>query len=112
MTTITLGRRLVPLEQIALVEPFDPSANPRMQTDRPFKARVVLINRDSILTEEKPSPKRRASAPCRKTAFLPIPGFILASRCFIPRRVSSRKNRIRVGWSGAIWTETRRASSF
>jgi hypothetical protein len=52
MTTITLGRRLVPLEQISLVEPFDPSANPRMQTDRPFKARVVLLNRDSILTEE------------------------------------------------------------
>src|SRR4051812_28492913 len=53
-TTITLGRRLVPIEQIALIEPFEPSANPRMQTDRPFKARVVLINRDSILSEDLP----------------------------------------------------------
>lgn len=52
--TVTFGRRLVPVEQIALIEPFDPSANPRMQSERPFKARVVLLNRDSILTEEPP----------------------------------------------------------
>lgn len=50
--TVTLGKRLVPVEQIVLIEPFDPSAHPRMQTHRPFKARVVLRNRDSILTEE------------------------------------------------------------
>lgn len=53
-TTVTFGRRLVPVEQIAIVEPFDPSANLRMQSERPFKARVVLLNRDSILTEEPP----------------------------------------------------------
>jgi hypothetical protein len=52
--TVTLGKRLVPVEQIVLIEPFDPSAHPRMQTHRPFKARVVLRNRDSILTEEPP----------------------------------------------------------
>jgi hypothetical protein len=52
--SINIGRRLVPLEQIALIEPFDSSANPRMQSERPFKARVVLLNRDSILTEEPP----------------------------------------------------------
>jgi hypothetical protein len=52
--TVTFGRRLVPVEQIALIEPFDPSANPRMQSARPFKARVVLLNRDSILSEEAP----------------------------------------------------------
>jgi hypothetical protein len=52
--TVTFGRRLVPVEQIALIEPFDPSANPRMQSTRPFKARVVLLNRDSILSEEAP----------------------------------------------------------
>lgn len=53
--TVTFGRRLVPVEQIALVEPFDPSANPKMQSRRPFKARVVLLNRDSILSEEAPA---------------------------------------------------------
>lgn len=52
--TVTLGKRLVPVEQIVLIEPFDPSAHPRMQTHRPFRARVVLRNRDSILTEEPP----------------------------------------------------------
>jgi hypothetical protein len=52
--SINIGRRLVPLEQIALIEPFDPSANPNMKSERPFKARVVLLNRDSILTEEPP----------------------------------------------------------
>jgi hypothetical protein len=52
--TVTLGKRLVPVEQIVLVEAFDPSAHPRMQTHRPFRARVVLRNRDSILTEEPP----------------------------------------------------------
>jgi hypothetical protein len=53
--TVTFGKRLVPVEQIALIEPFDPSANPRMQSGRPFKARVVLLNRDSILSEELPA---------------------------------------------------------
>jgi hypothetical protein len=48
---ITLGRRLVPLEQIALVEPFDPASNPDFKPEKPFKARVVLLNRDTVLAE-------------------------------------------------------------
>jgi hypothetical protein len=52
MSTITIGRSLVPLEHIALVEHFDRAANPRLQTERPFQSRVVLTSRDSILTEE------------------------------------------------------------
>jgi hypothetical protein len=51
---ITIGRRLVPAEQIALVEPFDPEANPSFKPDKPFKARVVLINRDNVLSEASP----------------------------------------------------------
>jgi hypothetical protein len=51
-TTITIGRRLVPLEHIALIEPFDAAAQTRMQSDRPFQARVVMIDRESVLTEE------------------------------------------------------------
>lgn len=53
--TVTLGKRLIPLDHIALVEPFDPAANPRMQSERPFKARVVLIDRESVLTEQAPA---------------------------------------------------------
>jgi hypothetical protein len=48
---ITIGKRLVPVEQIAFVEPFDPASNPDFKSDKPFKARVVLLNRDTMLTE-------------------------------------------------------------
>src|SRR4029077_2434674 len=51
--TVTIGKRLIPLDHIALVEPFDPSAHPGMKTDKAFKARVVLIDRQSVLTEEE-----------------------------------------------------------
>ncbi len=53
--TITLGKRLVPIEQIALVEPFDPSTQPNIRSTRPFRSRVVLLNRDSILAEVDPT---------------------------------------------------------
>jgi hypothetical protein len=52
---ITIGKRLVPLEQIALVEPFDPTSNPEFKPEREFKARVVLLNRDTVLTEASPA---------------------------------------------------------
>jgi hypothetical protein len=41
---ITIGRRLVPLEQIAFVEPFDPVANAEFKPEKPYKARVVLVS--------------------------------------------------------------------
>jgi len=53
--TVTVGKRLIPIEHIALIEPFDPAAHPRMQTERPFQARIVLIDRESVLTEEAPA---------------------------------------------------------
>lgn len=52
--TLTIGRRLVPLDHIALVEPFDPATS-RIQTERPFKARVVMLDRESVLTEDAPT---------------------------------------------------------
>jgi hypothetical protein len=51
-STITVGRRLIPLEHIALIEPFDPATQPKMKSDRPFQARIVLVDRESVLTEE------------------------------------------------------------
>lgn len=51
---ITIGKKLVPVEQIAFVEPFDPSSNPEFKSDRPFKSRVVLVNRDMMLSEMTP----------------------------------------------------------
>jgi hypothetical protein len=49
--TIEFGKRIVPVEQIALVEPFDPETQKNMRSHRPFKSRIVLLNRDSILSE-------------------------------------------------------------
>lgn len=51
---ITIGRRVLPVEQIALVEPFDQAANQRMQSDKSFKSRVVLVDRESVLAEIDP----------------------------------------------------------
>ena len=48
---ITIGKRLVPVEQIAFVEPFDPTSNPEFKPEKVFKARIVLLNRDIVLTE-------------------------------------------------------------
>jgi hypothetical protein len=48
---ITFGRKLVPIEQIVIVEPFDSASNPEFKPEKPFKARVVLLNRDTVLTE-------------------------------------------------------------
>ncbi len=47
-----IGKRLVPVDHVALVEGYQPTSSTRLQTTREFSARVVLINRDSILTED------------------------------------------------------------
>jgi hypothetical protein len=49
---ITIGTRLIPKKQIAFIEAFDPaSANPRFNSSKEFHGRLVLLNRDSALTE-------------------------------------------------------------
>jgi hypothetical protein len=54
MKVITIGKRLVPVEQIAFVEPFDPSSNPEFKPEKEYKGRLVLLNRDIVLTEQTP----------------------------------------------------------
>jgi hypothetical protein len=54
MKVITIGKRLVPAAQIAFVEPFDPSSNPEFKPEKDYKARVVLLNREMVLTEQTP----------------------------------------------------------
>lgn len=51
MNIITVGKRLIPAEQIALIEPFDSNANPDFKVEKDFKARMLLINRDTVLIE-------------------------------------------------------------
>ena len=54
MSVITIGKRLVPADQVAFVEAFDPSANPDFKPEKEFKGRVVLLNREVLLTEQTP----------------------------------------------------------
>ena len=50
---IRISKHLIPIEQIALFEPFVPPTNP-LRSERDFKARVVLLDRNSVLSEETP----------------------------------------------------------
>lgn len=54
-TFVTIGPRLVAPEHIALVELYEASANPRIETSKRFLSRVLLINRDSLLSEDAPA---------------------------------------------------------
>ncbi|MBK3665082.1 hypothetical protein JJE66_28100 [Bradyrhizobium diazoefficiens] len=54
MKVVTIGKRLVAVDQVAFVEAFDPSANPEFKPEKEFKARLVLLNRDIVLTEQTP----------------------------------------------------------
>ena len=49
---LRLGKRLVPRDEIALVERYESKEPPVLQTSRNFQARVVLIDRSNFLVEE------------------------------------------------------------
>jgi hypothetical protein len=51
---IIIGSRHVPVEQIAIVEVFDPASNPNLKSDKPWRARLTLLDRENILTEAPP----------------------------------------------------------
>jgi hypothetical protein len=53
-TIISIGRRRIPIEEIAYVELFEPRTEPppAFTSEKQFKARVVLIDRYSVLTED------------------------------------------------------------
>jgi hypothetical protein len=54
MKVITIGKRLISADQVAFVEPFDRTANPDFKPEKDFKGRIVLLNRDAVLTEQTP----------------------------------------------------------
>lgn len=54
MKVITIGKKLVLVEQVAFVEPFDPAANPEFKPEKDYKGRIVMLNRDIVLTEQTP----------------------------------------------------------
>jgi hypothetical protein len=54
MKVLTIGKRLLPADQVVFVEPFEPAANPELKSERSFKGRVILLDRDKVLTEQTP----------------------------------------------------------
>ncbi|MFT3941559.1 hypothetical protein [Rhodopseudomonas sp.] len=50
--TLTIGKRLIPLNQLAFVEPYVPTEPSPIQTSRQFQGRAVMVNRDSVLIED------------------------------------------------------------
>ena len=40
MKVIAIGKRLVPAQQIAFVEPFDPASNPEFKPEKDYKTRL------------------------------------------------------------------------
>ena len=55
MKIIAIGKRMIAIDHITLVEPFDPNANREFRIDRDFKSRIVMRNRDTVLIEESPA---------------------------------------------------------
>jgi len=51
---IRIAKRIIPIEQIALFEPFVAPTDPPLRTEKDFKARIVLLDRVSVLSEETP----------------------------------------------------------
>jgi transcription termination factor Rho len=56
MKVITTGKRLVTVEHVAFVEPFEPTANSEFKLEKEHKGRFVLLDHDIV-----PSGARRNS---------------------------------------------------
>jgi len=80
---ITIGRELVPVEQIAYIEAFEPPANGQFRSDKAYKGRVVLLNRETVLTETAPAEFAQANG------FRLLPEDNLATNPAITFRVAS-----------------------
>jgi hypothetical protein len=48
------SKHLIPVERIALFEPFVMPAEPPFQSSKDFKGRILLLDKMSVLTEETP----------------------------------------------------------
>lgn len=51
---VRVSKHLIPVERIALVEPFVASSGEPLKTTKTFKTRIVLRDRISVLSEEAP----------------------------------------------------------
>lgn len=51
-STVVVGKRLIPIEHVVLIEPCDPATLEQIESQRPFQARLILPDRSSVLTED------------------------------------------------------------
>ncbi|MGA2998763.1 hypothetical protein [Bradyrhizobium sp.] len=51
---IQVARKILPIEQVVLVEPFVPPSDTPLRTTKEFLSRIVLLDRVSVLSEESP----------------------------------------------------------
>ncbi|MGY3235624.1 hypothetical protein ACVWZ4_003833 [Bradyrhizobium sp. USDA 4472] len=64
---ITVGKRLVPIEDIAIVEAFEARDDPSLRSSKEFRARVVLVDRESLLIEQTQEAFAKAILMLQKT---------------------------------------------
>ncbi|WP_375414983.1 hypothetical protein [uncultured Bradyrhizobium sp.] len=87
---VKVSKHLIPFERIALVEPFVMPEEPPFASTKDFKARILLLDKMSVLTEETPEalaevngfnmimPDRVATSPAVQfgvEAFAPVENF-------------------------------------
>jgi hypothetical protein len=60
-TVVHVSKHLIPVERIALFEPFVMPEEPPFSTSKDFKSRIVLLDKMSILTEETPEELAQAN---------------------------------------------------
>jgi hypothetical protein len=60
--TIQVAKRILPVEQIALIEPFVRVEGAELRSTKEFKARIILLNKDSILSLDTPEQLAKAHA--------------------------------------------------
>jgi hypothetical protein len=109
---ITIGRELVPVEQIAYFESFEPPANGQFKPDKPYKGRVVLLNRETVLTETAPQEFAETNGfrLLPRTTSPPIPRSRFGSRVLRRPTTSIRPSLTRPGSCGVVRTGTVTAS--
>jgi hypothetical protein len=49
---IRIAKRLIPLEQIALIEPYIADPTKPLNTTKEFRSRIVLLDKNSVLAEQ------------------------------------------------------------
>jgi hypothetical protein len=58
---IQVARKILPIEQVVLIEPFVPPSDTPLRTTKEFLSRIVLLDRVSVLSEESPEDLTRSN---------------------------------------------------